>query len=68
MDTDTRLPRLYDFDQAGAVVGRTGKAMRQLRARGRGPRFRNVDGKLLTTEAELARWIASNFETDNPDK
>ena len=58
------IPRLYDFEEAGAIAKRTGKAMRQLRARGRGPRFRNIDGRLLVTEQELARWITEQTDQE----
>lgn len=59
MSDTTALPRLYDIDEAARIACRTPKAMRNLRARGRGPKFRNVDGRLLVTEADLADWLAS---------
>ena len=50
---------------AGAIAHRTGKAMRQLRARGRGPKFRNIDGRLLVSEDDLADWIASHDDASS---
>ena len=52
------LPSVYTITEAATLAKRTEKAMRQLRARGQGPRFHKVDGRLLVTEAELAAWLA----------
>jgi hypothetical protein len=51
------IPRLFTFAEAAEVSKRTEKAMRQLRAHGRGPRVRNIDGRLLITEADLVEWL-----------
>lgn len=56
MDTPT-IPKLYTFEEAAQISRRTEKAMRQLRVKGRGPNFRNIDGRLLVSEADLADWL-----------
>jgi hypothetical protein len=58
------LPSVYTISEAATLAKRTEKAMRQLRARGQGPRFRKVDGRLLVTEAELAAWLAGKADEE----
>ena len=58
----TTLPKLYTVDEAGEIARRSPKAMRQLRVKGRGPKFRNVDGRLLVTEDDLAEWLKGDSE------
>jgi hypothetical protein len=54
------IPRQLDIDDVAAIAKRTPKAIRQLRARGLGPKFRKVDGRLLTDEVEVARWLSGD--------
>lgn len=36
---------------------RTAKAMRQLRFRGTGPKFRKIGGRVLISTEDLAEWL-----------
>lgn len=56
--TPTKIPQQLDIDDVALIAKRTPKAIRQLRARGLGPKFRKVNGRLLTDEDEVARWLA----------
>jgi Ser/Thr protein kinase RdoA (MazF antagonist) len=56
--TDTpQALRFYTVEEAAEVARRTPKAMRQLRARGQGPTFRKIDGRLLVAAADLQAWL-----------
>ena len=59
------IPELFTFDEVAEKSKRTTKALRQLRARGRGPRFRNVDGRLLCTAEDLAAWLNGYTAPEN---
>lgn len=60
----THIPKQLDVDDVAHIAKRTPKAIRQLRARGLGPKFRKVNGRLLTDEDEVARWLAGDESTD----
>jgi DNA-binding transcriptional MerR regulator len=51
------LPRFYTIDEVAPILRRTPKAVRQLRARGLGPPFRKIAGRLLIEEHDLLDWI-----------
>lgn len=53
--------RWYTLAEAAEVARRTEKALRELRARGRGPRFRKVDGRLIVSEDDLQAWLAGEL-------
>jgi hypothetical protein len=64
----TTIPVQLDVDDVARISRRTPKAIRQLwhrRLHGDpvGPRFRKIDGRLLTTEDEVARWLAGESST-----
>jgi hypothetical protein len=47
----------YDMKEAAAILHRTENALRQLRTKGKGPRFRKVDGRLLVAGSDLERYL-----------
>ena len=47
----------HDIEEAAAVAKRSVNAMRQLRIKGRGPRFRKVDGRLMVSDSDLQCWL-----------
>ena len=49
--------RWYTWARAAAVARRSVTAMRQLRIKGKGPAFRKVDGRLMTSATDLDRWM-----------
>ncbi|CAN5658598.1 hypothetical protein BH24ACT5_BH24ACT5_13140 [soil metagenome] len=50
----------HTVEGAADIARRTPKALRQLRARGLGPNFRKVDGRLLVSDNDLQRWLAGD--------
>lgn len=56
--TATATLEHYTLEEAAAISKRTPQAMRQLRVKGRGPRFVKVDGRLLVSASELQRWLS----------
>lgn len=48
-----------DLAEAGRRVGRSEKAMRQLRAKGQGPKFHKLDGRVVVFEDDLEAWLDS---------
>lgn len=53
-------PDTFDFltvDEAAVLARRTPEAMRQLRKRNKGPKFIDVDGKLLIERTALYAWM-----------
>jgi hypothetical protein len=60
-----KVRRQYNVDEVAKVSGRSSKAIRRLRARGRGPRFRWVDGRLVVDENDLAAWLAGDTAATN---
>jgi hypothetical protein len=57
--TPTVVPtRWYTLEESAEVARRSVLAMRQLRVKGRGPRFVKVDGRLVVSDVELARWLS----------
>ena len=67
MDTPT-IPKLYTIEEAAQLSRRTEKALRQLRIKGRGPNFRNIDGRLLVSETDLADWLNATAPKNNASK
>ena len=57
MDTMTTIPKLYTVEEAATLSRRSERALYQLRGKGRGPKFKNIDGRLLVSEADLADWL-----------
>ena len=53
----TVIPQLLTVEEAAEHARRTPKALRQLRSRGLGPRFRKIDGRLLVSAEDLAAWL-----------
>jgi hypothetical protein len=49
-------------EEAASIAKRTEMALRQLRHKGKGPKFRKVDGRLLVSEADLHRWLSGEDE------
>jgi hypothetical protein len=49
-------------EEAAVIAKRTPMALRQLRHKGKGPKFRKVDGRLLVSEADLHRWLSGEDE------
>jgi hypothetical protein len=47
----------YTLDESAAIARRTPNAMRQLRVKGRGPRVRKVDGRLMVSGTDLQAWL-----------
>jgi hypothetical protein len=47
----------HTLDEAAAISRRSVEAMRQLRIKGRGPKFRKVDGRLLVRDDDLQAWL-----------
>lgn len=56
--TTTGLETHYTLEEAAAISKRTPQAMRQLRVKGKGPRFVKVDGRLYVSASELQRWLS----------
>jgi hypothetical protein len=56
----------YTVDEAAVIARRTPTALRQLRVKGRGPRFRKVDGRLLVSGSELRRWLSGGEDDLEP--
>jgi hypothetical protein len=56
----------HTLDEAAAISRRSPNAMRQLRVKGRGPRFIKVDGRLIVTGTELRRWMAGESPAVHP--
>jgi hypothetical protein len=50
-------------EEAAVIAKRTSMALRQLRHKGKGPKFRKVDGRLLVSEADLHRWLSGETES-----
>jgi hypothetical protein len=48
----------HTLEEAAVISRRTTNAMRQLRVKGKGPRFVKVDGRLVVSDSELRRWLA----------
>jgi hypothetical protein len=63
MNYTSVIPQLLTVDEAAEHARRTPKAMRQLRARGLGPNFRKVDGRLLVSADDLAAWLNGTDST-----
>jgi hypothetical protein len=47
----------YTLEESAAIARRTPLAMRQLRVKGRGPRFRKIDGRLVVASSDLQAWL-----------
>jgi hypothetical protein len=56
----------YTLGEAAVIARRTVIAMRQLRVKGKGPRFRKVDGRLLVSSSELRRWLNGEDSVKSP--
>jgi hypothetical protein len=57
-DTEVLQPETYHtIDEAAERARRSVNAMRQLRIKGLGPKFRKVDGRLLVSGTDLERWL-----------
>lgn len=54
--------RYLTVEEAAPIAKRTPQALRMLRHKGKGPKFRKVDGRLLVSEAELHRWLSGGDE------
>jgi len=54
---DDDLPRYLTIEEAAVVARRTPNAMRKLRIRGKGPRVRKIDGRLVFARADLLAWL-----------
>jgi hypothetical protein len=67
MNHSTVIPHLLTVDEAAEHARRTPKALRQLRARGLGPKFRKIDGRLLVTAEDLATWLTGTDTAPNPE-
>ena len=52
------LPEFLVIDEAAAVSRRTPDAMHALRKKGRGPKARVVDGRLLYRKADVVAWLS----------
>jgi hypothetical protein len=61
-DPDTRY---LSFKEAIPIAKRSEAALRQLRHKGKGPKFRKVDGRLLISEADLNRWLSGEDGDDS---
>jgi hypothetical protein len=53
----------HTLEEAAVIARRTPTAMRQLRIKGRGPRFRKVDGRLLVSASDLHNWLNGDRQT-----
>ena len=59
-NSDTRprpAPIWHTIEEAAVISRRSVLAMRQLRTRTRGPKFRKVDGRLLVSDDDLQTWL-----------
>ena len=56
----SQIPMMYTIEEAAQLARTTAKALRQLRYRGRGPRVRKVEGRLLISDPDLASWLAGD--------
>jgi Helix-turn-helix domain len=56
----------YTLEEAAAISRRSTTAMRQLRVKGKGPRFRKIDGRLLVSASELQRWLNGEDTVESP--
>jgi hypothetical protein len=53
-----QLEAQSQIDKGGFPAGEIlARALRQLRIKGKGPRFIKVDGRLLVSATELRRWL-----------
>jgi hypothetical protein len=48
----------HTMEEAAVIARRSTTAMRQLRIKGRGPRFHKVDGRLLVSDSDLQAWLS----------
>jgi hypothetical protein len=55
--TDRTAEQWFTLEEAAVVSRRSTNALRQLRVKGRGPKFRKVDGRLVVSATELRRWL-----------
>lgn len=62
--TRTELPEYFTMEEASRVVKRSVTALRQLRYKGKGPRFHKVDGRLVTSSDDLAAWMRGEEASD----
>ena len=54
--------RWLTVDEAAPIAKRSPQALYMLRHKGKGPKFRKVDGRLLVSEADLHRWLSGEDE------
>ena len=54
----------HTLSEAAVISRRTDKALRQLRARGKGPKFRKVDGRLVVSDDDLQDWLAGGDDDE----
>jgi hypothetical protein len=59
-DLAVEMPLFLTLEQAAAVAQRSPNALRVLRTKGKGPRFRKVDGRLLVSRSDLTAWLSGD--------
>jgi hypothetical protein len=54
---EDELPPYLTIEEAAPIARRTPNAMRKLRLRGKGPRVRKIDGRLVIKRTDLLAWL-----------